>query len=438
MDGALVLFGGALLLTPGFLSDILGLVLLLPPTRALVRAVLVRRFADRMVASMTAPRGARRPGRGRGRPTTSRARRSTRRPTGYEPDPPSARDVIGAELEQVRTPTGPAFADAVTFAFGDAAAQLYGLARIGLSPGEDGAGRAGSALAVLFAGREPVAAIARGGARGRRTGAGWEAIALGGLRMTVDEPLRALDASTMDGERHGFDLRFEALSPPAEIAGDDAVARAGGMAGYEQLCGVTGTVRAGGRAHEVRCLGQRGHGWGEPDWEPHRGRAHRRRLARRRLGARADERAPAGRRARRASPSWAALLDEDGHAAASTTRGCRRPTTPTAASAAPGSSCGSTTTSFPARGSGEVLCGSTLDLGALRLDCAFFRWRIDGESGVGRYDVLRRAGGDAASSRSRAGPSSRARGTRPRAPRSAPRTATAARTPAPAPRRRPR
>ena len=56
MDGALVLFGGALLLTPGFLSDILGVFLLLPPTRALVRAVLVRRFANRMVASMTAPR----------------------------------------------------------------------------------------------------------------------------------------------------------------------------------------------------------------------------------------------------------------------------------------------------------------------------------------------------------------------------------------------
>ena len=64
MDGALVLFGGALLLTPGFLSDILGIVLLLPPTRALVRAVLVRRFAGRMVASMGAPRA---PGRTRPR-----------------------------------------------------------------------------------------------------------------------------------------------------------------------------------------------------------------------------------------------------------------------------------------------------------------------------------------------------------------------------------
>jgi UPF0716 protein FxsA len=50
MDGALVIFGGALLLTPGFLSDILGLVLLLPPTRAVVRTVLLRRFAGRIVA----------------------------------------------------------------------------------------------------------------------------------------------------------------------------------------------------------------------------------------------------------------------------------------------------------------------------------------------------------------------------------------------------
>ena len=47
MDGALVLFGGALLLTPGFLSDILGLALLLPPTRAIVRRSLARRLGRR-------------------------------------------------------------------------------------------------------------------------------------------------------------------------------------------------------------------------------------------------------------------------------------------------------------------------------------------------------------------------------------------------------
>ncbi len=57
IDGALVLFGGALLLTPGFLTDIFGILLLLPPTRAVARRVLVKRLAHRMVVSMTAPRG---------------------------------------------------------------------------------------------------------------------------------------------------------------------------------------------------------------------------------------------------------------------------------------------------------------------------------------------------------------------------------------------
>jgi UPF0716 protein FxsA len=37
-DGALIMFGGALLLTPGFLTDILGFILLFPPTRAGVKA----------------------------------------------------------------------------------------------------------------------------------------------------------------------------------------------------------------------------------------------------------------------------------------------------------------------------------------------------------------------------------------------------------------
>ena len=36
-DGAMIIFGGALLLTPGFITDFFGLFLLLPPTRAIVR-----------------------------------------------------------------------------------------------------------------------------------------------------------------------------------------------------------------------------------------------------------------------------------------------------------------------------------------------------------------------------------------------------------------
>jgi UPF0716 protein FxsA len=42
-DGVLVIFGGAFLITPGFLTDIIGVLLLLPPTRALFRRWLVRR-----------------------------------------------------------------------------------------------------------------------------------------------------------------------------------------------------------------------------------------------------------------------------------------------------------------------------------------------------------------------------------------------------------
>ena len=49
VDGFLILFGGALMLTPGFLSDILGLALLVPPVRALVRAGLSRRLRVRVL-----------------------------------------------------------------------------------------------------------------------------------------------------------------------------------------------------------------------------------------------------------------------------------------------------------------------------------------------------------------------------------------------------
>jgi UPF0716 protein FxsA len=49
LDGALVLLGGALLIVPGFIADAVGLVLLLPPTRALMRIVLRRNLQSRFV-----------------------------------------------------------------------------------------------------------------------------------------------------------------------------------------------------------------------------------------------------------------------------------------------------------------------------------------------------------------------------------------------------
>ncbi|HET9197409.1 MAG TPA: FxsA family protein [Solirubrobacterales bacterium] len=41
-DGALIIVGGTLLLTPGFITDVFGLFLLLPPTRAISRRLLKR------------------------------------------------------------------------------------------------------------------------------------------------------------------------------------------------------------------------------------------------------------------------------------------------------------------------------------------------------------------------------------------------------------
>jgi UPF0716 protein FxsA len=43
VDGVLIVIGGTLLVTPGFITDIFGLFFLIPPTRALARAIL-RRF----------------------------------------------------------------------------------------------------------------------------------------------------------------------------------------------------------------------------------------------------------------------------------------------------------------------------------------------------------------------------------------------------------
>jgi UPF0716 protein FxsA len=60
-DGVLIIFGGALLLTPGFITDVFGLLFLLPPTRALIRRLFLRQAMRRITVTMAAgsrmPRG---------------------------------------------------------------------------------------------------------------------------------------------------------------------------------------------------------------------------------------------------------------------------------------------------------------------------------------------------------------------------------------------
>jgi UPF0716 protein FxsA len=58
VDGGLVLFAGALMLTPGFVTDCLAVLLLLPPTRVPVRTAVLRalrRRAELVVVRRTGP-----------------------------------------------------------------------------------------------------------------------------------------------------------------------------------------------------------------------------------------------------------------------------------------------------------------------------------------------------------------------------------------------
>ncbi|MCA1689586.1 MAG: FxsA family protein [Actinobacteria bacterium] len=68
LDGVLVFVGGALLIVPGFVTDVLGALLLAPPTRSLIRGQIIRHYASRLVAHL-ARAGAGRPGAGSRTPT---------------------------------------------------------------------------------------------------------------------------------------------------------------------------------------------------------------------------------------------------------------------------------------------------------------------------------------------------------------------------------
>ena len=78
-DGAMIILGGSLLLAPGFITDVVGFALLIPPTRAVFRAV-VTRLAKRRVTLGWTISGAGGAG-GSGGPWT---RGGTSRPQAYD------------------------------------------------------------------------------------------------------------------------------------------------------------------------------------------------------------------------------------------------------------------------------------------------------------------------------------------------------------------
>lgn len=294
--------------------------------------------------------------------------------------------MIGPEDEAPRPSTGEGFGDAVTFAFGDAEQGLYGSARLGLVPGEP---VLASGLGLLFHAGELVALDAAGAIE--LPDADWTRVAAGDVSAEIVEPLRAWTV-VYDGDDGGFELRFDARGEPAELGRGAVAESAAALRGYEQLCRVTGSVRVGERRWEVDCLGQRGHQWGAPDWD-------RIELARTiglwfeggRGVALAAVR-PSGAAGHDAEAVSAYLLEDEGVTAVAD---------PRLSTVADGDGCqrraglelwvGDDEDEGPLRIAGEAVCGTTLDLGRLRLDCAFFSWRMDGRAGVGRYDALRRA-----------------------------------------------
>jgi hypothetical protein len=298
---------------------------------------------------------------------------------------------VDAAWEAPRSPVGQGegFSDAVTVAFGDERAELYGVARLGL------AGGTASGLVILFHGGEPVAVVAEGAAALEEAPSSWDAVSAAGLDMTVVEPLRRWRLQ-FAGDDASLDLELDALGAIAELPADHPAARAGGMTGYEQAVRVRGSATVGARRLDVHGLGQRGHSWGAPDWErirvartvsawlgeevavsavairPHKGKAHADELIAATLLQADGDADPMAVLVE--DPRITTTYDGEGrqrHAGLELWVGKDDP--------------------VPWQLAGEAICGTSLDLGRLRLDCAFFRWRGRGREGVGRYDVVRRA-----------------------------------------------
>lgn len=293
-------------------------------------------------------------------------------------------EVVDPSLDAPRPPSGDAFSDAVTLAFADPRTRVCALLRVGLA-----GGRLASGLGVVFVDGDVALAGAEGGV-GAQADPSWRGVTAAGVSIVTAEPLAAWSAAMDAGDGARLEVTAQALGPPGRLRG-------GGMDGFEQPVRVRGRLAlAGGQALGVDALGQRGRAWGEPDWSalarvrsfgvwPDRGPFVVGQAVAREGGAghgdeevdvlvfEGDELRPAtvpdplvttawdgeGRQRRAGLELW----DDDGDDP--------RP---------------------PRRAHGDVLCGTTLDLGRLRMDVAFLRWRIAGRDALGRLDVLRRAG----------------------------------------------
>jgi hypothetical protein len=295
--------------------------------------------------------------------------------------------------EAPRTGLGAGSSDALTVAFGDPDADVYGVARLGL------AGGAASGLVILFAGGAPVAVAAEGGLELDAEPAAWSEITAAGLAMGESRPGSAWQVRFAGADAE-LELELEASGAIAELAEGTKVAKLGGMAGFDQPVHVRGSLTAAGATLPLDGRGQRGRSWGAPDWE-------RIALARTVSAWFDGDRSvsltairPAKGSDHEAEAVAATLLDvvgehDDGAGGpvATDIADARLSTTydSEGRQRAAGLELWTTEDGWPRRAAGEVVCGTSLDLGRLHLDCSFLRWRMEGREGFGRYDILRRA-----------------------------------------------
>jgi len=87
-DAALILVGGTLMLTPGFVSDLVGLLVIVPFTRPFARRLLTRLVTTRLVGAVRAPNA---------RPPNARPP-NTRPPNAQNPGPGSQGPVVRGEV----------------------------------------------------------------------------------------------------------------------------------------------------------------------------------------------------------------------------------------------------------------------------------------------------------------------------------------------------
>ncbi len=241
-----------------------------------------------------------------------------------------------------RPRAGDGFSDAVTVAFGDARADLYGVARLGLA--DNGA----SGLAILFHRGEPVAVRAEGGVETGEPTA-WDEVSAAGLDTEVVEPLRAwrLHYASDDAS---LDLDLRALGAIAVLDrgrprredrrhGRLRAGRPRDRGRHRRpASGSRSTPSASAATRGARRTGARSRWRGR--WAPGSTTTSR---CRSRRSARPARRTTTRRRSPR--PSSTATPTPTSRARPPwSTRGCRRPTTPTAARSPPASSSSSTRT----------------------------------------------------------------------------------------------